>query len=115
MSAPPDLKRLAVGERLQGPLLVLGVDRRDASRGPFTLLTLGNCHGQLSTSPFWAEDQPRIGGISPGDVAQVIGEVAQYNGRPQLKIASITAKTIWQLDRRRAYRGSSNWGPGPTG
>jgi hypothetical protein len=34
MSAPPDLKRLSLGERLQDPLLVLGIDQRDASRGP---------------------------------------------------------------------------------
>ena len=29
--------------------------------------------------------------------------------------ALVSAKTIWQLDRRRAYRGSSDWGAEPTG
>jgi 3'-5' exoribonuclease len=100
MSAPPDLKWLAVGERLQDSLLVLGVDQRDASRGPFTILTLGNCHGQLTTSPFWAEDQPRIAGIARGDVAQVIGEVAQYNGKRQLKVTSIRVLPRGTVDWR---------------
>ena len=101
MSVPPDLKRLALGERLQDPLLVLGIDQRDASRGPFTILTLGNCRGQLSTAPFWAEDQPRIAGIARGDVVQVIGEVAQYNGRRQLKVTCIRVLPRGSVDRRQ--------------
>ncbi|MFL5494669.1 MAG: HD domain-containing protein [Gemmatimonadales bacterium] len=101
MSAPPDLKRLAVGECLQDPLLVLGVDQRDTSRGPFTILTLGNCQGQLSTSPFWAEDQHRIAAIARGDVAQVIGEVAQYNGRRQLKVTFIRVLPRGAVDWRQ--------------
>jgi 23S rRNA maturation-related 3'-5' exoribonuclease YhaM len=100
MSAPPDLKRLALGERLQDPLLVLGVEQRVTSRGPFTMLTLGNCHGQLSTSPFWAEDQPRIAGIVRGDIAQVSGEVVQYNGRRQLKVTSLRVLPRGAVDWR---------------
>jgi len=86
---PPDLKQLAPGDRVQDPLLVLEVEQRETARGGFTTLTLGNCHGQLPTAPFWAEDQPRIAGIARGDVAQVIGEVGHYNGRRQLKVSSI--------------------------
>ncbi len=89
MPAPPDLKQLAVGSRVQDPLLVVDVEQRDSARGPFTILTLGNCHGQLSTAPFWAEDQPRIAGIERGAIAQVIGEVGQYGGKRQLKVSSI--------------------------
>jgi hypothetical protein len=80
MSPAPDLNRLAVGERLQGPLLLLAVDHRNTSGGPFTMLTLGNCHRQLLTG----------------------------NGL-------VSARSLWQLDQRRAYRGSSDWGAEPMG
>jgi 3'-5' exoribonuclease len=100
-SAAPDLTRLAVGERLQDPLLVLGIDQRDTNRGPFTTLTLGNRHGQLSTSPFWTEDQHRIAGIARGDVGRVIGEVAQYNGKRQLKVTSIRVLPRSTVDWRQ--------------
>jgi 3'-5' exoribonuclease len=89
MAAPPDLSRLVVGDRVQDPLLVIDVDHRESAGGGFTTLTLGNSHGKLPTAPFWAEDQPRIAGIVRGNVAQVIGEVGQYNGRRQLKVSSI--------------------------
>ena len=74
MPAPPNLKLLAIGDRIQDPLLVLEVESRDTLKGSFTTITLGNCHGRLASSPFWLEDQPRIAGIKRGDVAQVIGQ-----------------------------------------
>lgn len=89
MPAPPDLKQLVVGDRVQCPLLVVEAEHRDSARGGFTTLTLGNCHGRLPTAPFWAEDQSRIAGIERGTVAQVIGQVGQYNGKRQLKVSSI--------------------------
>jgi 3'-5' exoribonuclease len=104
MSGPLDLKQLAVGSRVQDPLLVLEVEQRDSARGGFTTLTLGNCHGQLPTAPFWAEDQPRIAGIARGDVAQVIGEVGQYNGKRQLKISSIRVLPRGAIDWRQLVR-----------
>jgi 3'-5' exoribonuclease len=101
MPAPPDLKQLVVGDRVQDPLLVVEVEHRDSARGGFTTLTLGNCHGQLPTAPFWAEDQPRIAGIERGAVAQVIGEVAQYNGKRQLKVSSIRVLPRGTVDWRQ--------------
>ena len=98
---PPDLKQLAVGDRVQDPLLVLEVEQRESARGGFTTLTLGNGHGRLPTAPFWAEDQPRIAGIVPGDVAQVIGEVGHYNGRRQLKVSSIRVLPRGTIDWRQ--------------
>jgi 3'-5' exoribonuclease len=89
MPAPPDLKQLAVGDRIQDTLRVVEVEHRESARGAFTMLTLGNRHGELPTAPFWAEDQPRIEGIERGTIVQVIGEVGQYNGRRQLKVSSI--------------------------
>jgi 3'-5' exoribonuclease len=100
MPAPPDLKQLAVGSRVQDALLVVDVEQRDSARGPFTILTLGNCHGQLSTAPFWPEDQPRIAGIERGVVAQVIGEVGQYGGKRQLKVSSIRVLPRGAVDWR---------------
>ena len=89
VAAPPDLARLAAGHRMEVPLLVTEVDRRDSARGGFTILTLGNRHGRLPTAPFWPEDQPRIAGIERGAVAQVVGEIGLYNGKRQLKVSSI--------------------------
>jgi 3'-5' exoribonuclease len=101
MPAPPDLKQLIVGDRVQDPLLVMEVEHRDSANGPFTVLTLGNCHGRLPTAPFWAEDQPRIAGIERGAVVQVIGEVCQYNGKRQLKVSSIRVLPRGTVDWRQ--------------
>ena len=51
MQPPPDLRQLIVGDRLQDPLLVLGVEYRDSARGGFTTLTFGNCHGRIPSAP----------------------------------------------------------------
>ena len=104
MSGPPDLKQLAVGDRVQDPLLVLEVEQRDSGRGAFTTLTLGNCSGQIPSAPFWPEDQARIAGVARGDVAQVIGEVGQYNGKRQLKISSIRILPRGAIDWRQLVR-----------
>jgi 3'-5' exoribonuclease len=88
MTAPTDLSRLDVGQRVQDPLLVLEVEQRGGDT-PHTILLLGNSTGRLATAPFWAEDQPRIAGISRGDVVQVIGELGRYRDQRQLKVSSI--------------------------
>jgi 3'-5' exoribonuclease len=108
---PPDLKQLAVGDRVQDPLLVLEVEQRDSAGGGFTTLLLGNCHGKLSTAPFWAEDQPRIAGIARGDVAQVIGEVGLYNGRRQLKVSSIRVLPRGTIDWHQLLPSVGDVGP----
>ena len=86
---PVDLKQLAVGERVQDPLLVWEVDQRGNGDSLFTVLTLGNCSGRLQSAPFWSEDQSRIAGVARGDVVQVIGEVGVYRDKRQLKVSSI--------------------------
>ena len=101
IATAPDLKRLAVGVRVQNPLLVVEVEHRDSARGGFTTLTLGNRHGQLSTAPFWSEDLPRLAGIERGVVAQVIGEVGLYNGKRQLKVSFIQALPRGTVDWRQ--------------
>jgi 3'-5' exoribonuclease len=88
--APADLKRLALGTRIDEPLRVVAVDRRDSPRGPFTILVLGNGLGQLGTAPFWSEDQGRLAGVEPGIAVRVAGEITHYLGRRQLKVAAMT-------------------------
>jgi 3'-5' exoribonuclease len=101
LAAHSDLKQLAVGDRVQDRLLVVEVEHRDSARGGFTTLTLANRHGQLSTAPFWAEDQARIAGIERGAVAQVVGEVGLYHGKRQLKVSSIQLLPRGAVDCRQ--------------
>ncbi len=89
MSGPVDLTALAVGQRLQDPLLVHEVEQRTSDGGPFTVLTLGNSTGRIATAPFWLEDQPKVAGVERGHVVQVIGEVGLYRERQQLRVSSI--------------------------
>ena len=99
-SRAPDLARMAVGERLDDPLLVLEVEHRESRGGGFTLLTLGNRHGKLPTAPFWPADRPRLVGIERGGVAQVSGEISQYLGARQLKVAAIRPLPAANVDWR---------------
>lgn len=95
-----DLPGLSPGQRVQDPLLILEVDRRGGDT-PHTVLTLANATGRLSSAPFWLEDQPKIAGLSPGDVAQIIGEVALYRGQRQLKVTSIRPLPKGTVDMSR--------------
>lgn len=88
MTVPPDLLRLSPGDRVQDPFLVLEVETR-AGDHPHTVLVLGNSTGRISTAPFWAEEAPKIAGIAPRSVVQVIGEIATYREKRQLKVTSI--------------------------
>src|SRR5687768_14869936 len=84
------LKRLAVGERVQDPLLVLETEQRKYGEDKeCTVLTLGNATGRLPSRPFWSAEQATVVGIARGDVVQVIGEVDAYRGKRQLNVTSI--------------------------
>ena len=98
---PPDLGRLAVGDRVNDALLVLEIEHRDITHGGFTLLTLANRSGRLQSAPFWSEDGSRIAGIERGAVAQVSGEIGQYRGARQLKVASMRVLPAEAVDWRR--------------
>ena len=111
LAALPDLKQLAAGDRVQDRLLVVEVEHRDSARGGFTTLTLANRHGQLSTAPFWAEDQARIAGIERGAVAQVVGEVSLYHGKRQLKVSSIQLLPRAAVDWRQLLPSVGDVGP----
>jgi 3'-5' exoribonuclease len=77
-----------LGERVQEPFVVVAVDHRGIDE-PFTVFILGNRTGRIETAPFWLKDLPRVTGIAKGDVVQVIGEIASYHDRRQLKVSSL--------------------------
>lgn len=101
MAPVVDLKRLAVGERVQDPLLVWEVENRGSGETLFTVLTFGNSTGRLESAPFWNEAQAQIAGVSRGDVVQVIGEVGLYRDKRQLKVSSLRVLPKAGIDWRR--------------
>ena len=88
MASQPDIAQLSPGDRVQDPFLVMALETRGGEH-PHTVLTLGNSTGSIQTSPFWPEDQPKIAGIGKRSIVQVIGEVATYRDKRQLKVTSI--------------------------
>lgn len=93
MPTPLDIPSLALGQRVEGPFLVLDVEQRKIrlSGDPFTVLTLGNSTGSIDSEPFWSDRQPEVAGIRSGHAVQVIGQVAEYKQRKQLQVTSIRA------------------------
>ena len=88
MASQPDIAQLSPGDRVQDPFLVMALETHGGEH-PHTVLTLGNSSGSIQTAPFWPEDQPKIAGIGRRAVVQVIGEVAAYRDKRQLKVTSI--------------------------
>ncbi|MGH7675809.1 MAG: HD domain-containing protein [Gemmatimonadales bacterium] len=101
MSRVLDLPSLQIGERVQEPLLVLDADQRSFEGGAYTVLTLGNASGRIASAPFWAEDQVKVEGVRKGHVVQVMGEVAEYRGRRQLRVASLRPLPPASVDIRQ--------------
>jgi 3'-5' exoribonuclease len=90
MPRPVDLPSLAIGDRVQDPLLVLDVERHAQENGsPYTVLVLGNRSGRISSAPFWLDQQHVVAGIARNHVVQIIGEVTSYRERKQLDVSSI--------------------------
>lgn len=100
--APPDLKRLAIGERVQDSLLVVDTEQRKyGDDKECTVVTLGNASGRLVSRPFWGTEQAALAGIARGDVVQVIGEIDAYRGKRQLNISSIRPLPKTTIDWHR--------------
>ncbi len=89
MSRLLDLPSLRPGERVQDTFLVLEAEQKRFESGDCTVLTFGNSSGRLISAPFWDRDQAMVEGIRRGHAVQVIGEVADYRGRRQLKVSSL--------------------------
>lgn len=111
MAIPPDLSALQQGARVHDPLLVRSIETRHGDNGPFTFLTLGNGSGTIPTAPFWLADQPRVAGITSGDVVQVIGEVSSYRNRRQLSVSSIRVLPPDSIDWHLLLPSAGNPGP----
>lgn len=98
---PPDLPRLAVGDRVNDALLVVDVEHRESPGGGFTLLTLANRCGRLASAPLWDAESSRLAGVARGAVALVTGQVGQYRGARQLKVAALRLLAPEVVDWRR--------------
>ena len=84
---PLDIPRLNVGDRVQHELLVREREDKQTKAGdPFIALKLGNSTGVLGAN-VWKEDVPKLQGVRPGQVVQVIGTIETYQGRRQLKLS----------------------------
>ena len=100
-AGPAETEPFTLGARVDLPMLVVAVERRESRRGQLTTLTLGSSAGRIATSPFWPEDRSRLTGIAPGVVVRVTGEVGHYNGRRQLNVVSLVALEPGSVERRR--------------
>jgi 3'-5' exoribonuclease len=89
MSRVLDLPSLRPGERVQETFLVLETEQKSFEGGGCTVLTFGNATGRLASAPFWDRDQAIVEGVRRGHVVQVLGEVADYRGRRQLRVSSL--------------------------
>jgi 3'-5' exoribonuclease len=98
--AAPPAPPLALGTQVDLPMLVVDLERRDSRRGEFTTLTLAYQSERISTSPFWPEERFRLAGVTRGQAVRVRGEVGQFNGRRQLKVATLVALKPDEVDLR---------------
>jgi 3'-5' exoribonuclease len=84
-----NLPTLRPGERVQDTFLVLDAEQKSFDGAACTVLTFGNATGRLASAPFWDREQAMIDGVRRGHVVQVLGEVADYRGRRQLRVSSL--------------------------
>lgn len=112
IATPPDLKRLAIGQRIQDTLLVLETEQRKyGDDKEYTVVTLGNASGRLASRPFWGTEQSLLAGIARGDVVQVIGEIDAYRGKRQLNVSSIRPLPKGSIDWHRLLPSVGNVAP----
>lgn len=84
-----DIARAQVGDRVQHEFLVVErEEKRQASGDPFVLLTLGNASGRIATAPVWSNQMDWALGAEKGKVVQVIGEVAAFHGKRQVRLTA---------------------------
>lgn len=95
-----DLPNLVPGDRVEDTLLVVDAEDREFDGRPYTILTFGNASGRIPSAPFWPEERAQVEGIRRGHVVQVIGEVAEYRGRRQVRVLSLRLLPETSIDRR---------------
>jgi 3'-5' exoribonuclease len=87
-----DLPNLVPGDRVEDTLLVVDAEDREFDGRAYTILTFGNASGRLPSAPFWPEERAQVEGIRRGHVVQVIGEVAEYRGRRQMRVPPASSR-----------------------
>jgi 3'-5' exoribonuclease len=101
-AAPLSLPTLGIGERVQETFLVWDVEQRSQADGsPFVILHLANSTGRLPTAPFWATELTKVQGLAKGAVVSVTGEVQEYRGGRQLKVAGLRPVPKGMVDLAR--------------
>jgi len=84
-----DIARASVGDRVQHEFLVVDREEKRLANGdPFVLLTLGNPTGRVGTAPVWSNQWEWAAGAEKGKVVQVIGEVAVFHGKRQVRLTA---------------------------
>ena len=84
-----DIPAASLGDRVQHEFLVIErEEKKQATGDPFVLLTLGNASGRLPTSPIWANQADWAVGAEKGKVVQVIGEIAAFHGKRQIRLTA---------------------------
>ncbi|MBA3658454.1 MAG: HD domain-containing protein [Gemmatimonadales bacterium] len=101
---------LGVGDRLERTLMVRALDRRESSRGSFTIVSFGDRTGSVDSAPFWS-DERRALEIRPGDIVHLTGRITQYAGRRQLKVTSLVSAGTDDTDPRRWLPSVADVGP----
>ena len=84
-----DIAHASVGDRVQHEFLVVEREEKRLANGdPFLLLTLGNASGRIGTAPLWTNQLDWAAGADRGKVVQVIGEVAAFHGKRQVRLTA---------------------------
>lgn len=84
-----DIPAAGLGDRVQHEFLVIEREEKTQSSGDrFVLLTLANASGRLPTAPVWANQSEWAAGAEKGKVVQVIGEIAAYHGKRQIRLTA---------------------------
>ena len=84
-----DIPTAGVGDRVQHEFLVVErEEKKQASGDPFVLLTLGNASGRLPAAPVWSSQADWAAGAEKGKVVQVIGEIAAFHGKRQIRLTA---------------------------
>ena len=84
-----DIARAVVGDRVQHEFLVVEREEKKQANGDrFLMLTFGNATGRLGAAPLWSNQLDWAIGAEKGKVVQLIGEVAAFHGKRQLRITA---------------------------
>lgn len=82
------VKDLRENTPVKQPFIVIKKDLRSGERGPYLLLTLGDCTGEIAGIQ-WNSAAQSAKGFDHGDVVVANGMVSTYQGQLQIRVESI--------------------------